>query len=428
MISSTVTTVLFALLFSAFFSGMEIAFLASNKLKLEIEKSHNRAFAYIAGLFARCPGQYITTILVGNNIALVIYSLQMSLLIRILLSLAGWEISSGGSFLVETLLSTVLLIFIAEYIPKTIVRLNPNRYYRIFAVPVFLFYLLFYPIAYVTTFISTAILRIFGLPIDTQRGVPTFDRLDLAHLIGETSEGEEQYDNEKDIRLFQNALEFSELLVRDCMVPRVDIEAIERTRSIKDLTDRFVDTHFSRLPVYEENIDQIIGYVHTKSLFKQPATIDEILQQVDYVPESMPIQKVLSSFIKRHHSLAVVIDEFGGTAGMITIEDVLEEIFGEIEDEHDDSGLIEKQVGDGEFLFSGRLEVKHINDKYHLDIPESDEYDTLAGYVINQYEGIPSAGETILDGSRKIRVLRTESSKIELLRITLGDPTAQNRG
>ena len=204
MILSTVIVVLLALLFSAFFSGMEIAFLASNKLKLEIEKSRSHAFAYIAGLFSRHPGQYITTILVGNNIALVIYSLQMSLLIQTLLSLTGWGLLSGGSFLLETVLSTIIIIFAAEYIPKAVVRLNPNLYYRTFAVPVFLFYLLFYPLARITTFISTLILRIFGLPVNTRRGAQTFDRIDLAHLIDEASEGDEQYDNEKDIRLFQN--------------------------------------------------------------------------------------------------------------------------------------------------------------------------------------------------------------------------------
>ena len=189
--------------------------------------------------------------------------------------------------------------FVAEYIPKAVVRINPNFYYRSFAVPVFLFYLLFYPMARITTFISTLILRIFGLPVNTRQGAQTFDRVDLAHLIDEASEGDEQHDNEKDIKLFQNALDFSGLLVRDCMVPRVDIEAIERTESIKTLTERFIDTHFSRLPVYEENIDRIVGYVNTKSLFKQPSSIDEILQQIDYVPESMPAQKLLTSFIKK---------------------------------------------------------------------------------------------------------------------------------
>jgi CBS domain containing-hemolysin-like protein len=417
--------ILICVMLSAYFSATETSFTSLNRIRMKnmAEKGDKRAELVLKLL--ENFDKLLSTILVGNNIALVIYSLQMSLLIQTLLSLTGWGLLSGGSFLLETVLSTIIIIFAAEYIPKAVVRLNPNLYYRTFAVPVFLFYLLFYPLARITTFISTLILRIFGLPVNTRRGAQTFDRIDLAHLIDEASEGDEQYDNEKDIRLFQNALDFSGLLVRDCMVPRVDIEAIDRTDSIRELTSRFIDTHFSRLPVYEENIDRIIGYVNTKSLFRQPATIDEILQQIDYVPESMPVQKLLTAFIKKRHSVAVVIDEFGGTAGMITIEDILEEIFGEIEDEHDDPGLVEKQMGDGEFIFSGRLEVEYINGKYHLDIPESDEYDTLAGYVIDRYQGIPSAGETILDGGRKIRVLRTESSKIELLRITLVGTSSQ---
>ena len=417
--------ILICVMLSAYFSATETSFTSLNRIRMKnmAEKGDKRAELVLKLL--ENFDKLLSTILVGNNIALVIYSLQMSLLIQTLLSLTGWGLLSGGSFLLETVLSTIIIIFAAEYIPKAVVRLNPNLYYRTFAVPVFLFYLLFYPLARITTFISTLILRIFGLPVNTRRGAQTFDRIDLAHLIDEASEGDEQYDNEKDIRLFQNALDFSGLLVRDCMVPRVDIEAIDRTDSIRELTSRFIDTHFSRLPVYEENIDRIVGYVNTKSLFRQPATIDEILQQIDYVPESMPVQKLLTAFIKKRHSVAVVIDEFGGTAGMITIEDILEEIFGEIEDEHDDPGLVEKQMGDGEFIFSGRLEVEYINGKYHLDIPESDEYDTLAGYVIDRYQGIPSAGETILDGGRKIRVLRTESSKIELLRITLVGTSSQ---
>ena len=419
MILSTVIVVLLALLFSAFFSGMEIAFLASNKLKLEIEKSRSHAFAYIAGLFSRHPGQYITTILVGNNIALVIYSLQMSLLIQTLLSLTGWGLLSGGSFLLETVLSTIIIIFAAEYIPKAVVRLNPNLYYRTFAVPIFLFYLLFYPLARITTFISTLILRIFGLPVNTRRGAQTFDRIDLAHLIDEASEGDEQYDNEKDIRLFQNALDFSGLLVRDCMVPRIDIEAVEQGCSVEEATRQFIDTQFSRLPVYRDNIDNIVGYINTKSLFRYPRSIGEILNKIDYVPESMPAQKLLTLFIRSRHSIAVVIDEFGGTAGMVTIEDILEEIFGEIEDEHDSQDLVEKKMSDNEYLFSGRLEIEYVNEKYRLDFPESENYDTLAGYVIDKYQGIPSAGETILSDNKRIKILRTNASRIELMRVTI---------
>lgn len=418
MLISTLILVVVSIVISAFFSGMEIAFLSSNKLKLEIERKQNRAFNFIAGLFSRYPGQYITTILVGNNIALVVYSLQMSRLLQSFLP-AGFVAAGGSTVLLETLISTIIIIFTAEFIPKAVVRLNPNFYYRIFAVPVYFFYLLFYPLSKVTTFFSALILRLCGLPIRVDRSVRTFDRVDLAHLLDQASESDSAAENEKDIRLFQNALDFSELEVRDCMVQRVDIEAVDQACSIEELTRQFVTTHFSRLLVYSESIDRIIGYVNTKSLFQNPTSIQQIIKQVDYVPESMPAQKLLATFIKKHHSVAVVIDEFGGTAGMITIEDILEEIFGEIEDEHDSSELVEKQLGSTEFIFSGRLEVEYLNEKYALEIPESDDYDTLAGYVISLYQGIPTVGEVIEASDKKIKVLRMDSSKIALLRVTV---------
>lgn len=419
MILPLVIVVVVSLMVSAFFSGMEIAFLASNKLKLEIEKKQSRAFSFVAGLFSRHAGQYITTILVGNNIALVVYSLFMSRLIQQLLGIVPGDGLSHFSLLIETVVSTVVIIYTAEFIPKAVVRLNPNFYYRIFALPVYLFYLLFYPISKIVTLIATLLLRLFGLPLNTRQGFKSFDRVDLEHLIDVASESEIQYENEKEIRLFQNALDFSGLLVRDCMVPRVDIEAVECGSTMTELTERFVDTRYSRLLVYRESVDNIVGYVTTKSLFRRPESIDAILKQVDYVPESMPAQKLLTSFIKHHHAMAVVIDEFGGTAGIVTIEDILEEIFGEIEDEHDDHYLVEKQPGDKEFILSGRHEVKYLNEKYRLGIPESGDFDTLAGYVIDRYQGIPGAGEIIVTDSMKIRVLRVDASKVELLRITL---------
>lgn len=419
MLLSTLILVVVSIVISAFFSGMEIAFLASNKLKLEIERKQSRAFDFIVGLFSRHPGQFITTILVGNNIALVVYSLQMSYLLQNVLPIEASAQGSGSTFLVETLISTVVIIFTAEFIPKAVVRLNPNFYYRMFAVPVYLFYLLFYPLSKVTTLLSTLVLRLFGLPMGSERGTRTFDRVDLAHLLDQAAENDQVAENEKDIRLFQNALDFPELEVRDCMVQRVDIEAVDEECPIDELTRQFVSTHFSRLLVYRESIDHIIGYVNTKSLFHNPTSIGQIIKQVDYVPESMPAQKLLATFIKKHHSVAVVIDEFGGTAGMITIEDILEEIFGEIEDEHDSSELVEKQLGTSEFIFSGRLEVEYLNEKYALEIPESDDYDTLAGYVISLHQGIPEVGEVIDALGKKIKVLRMDSSKIALLRMTV---------
>ncbi len=419
MVLPLIIVVIVSLMFSAFFSGMEIAFLSSNKLKLEIEKKQSRVFNFIAGLFSRHAGQYITTILVGNNIALVVYSMFMSRLIQHWLGVTADGELSGVSFLIETVVSTVIIIYTAEFVPKAVVRLNPNFYYRTFAVPLYLLYLLFFPIAKIVTFIVTLLLRMFGLPMNVHQSLGSFDRVDLEHLLDEASESDQECENEKEIKLFQNALDFSDLLVRDCMVPRVDIEAIDRHSSVSELTERFIDTHYSRLLVYEESIDNIIGYVNTKTLFRRPETIDSMIKQVDYVPESMPVQKLLTSFIKQHHSVAVVIDEFGGTAGMVTIEDILEEIFGEIEDEHDDHYLVEKKTGDQEFILSGRLEVKYLNEKYRVGIPESDDYDTLAGYVIDRYQGIPGTGETIVTDAMKIRVLRVDASRVELLRVTL---------
>lgn len=412
-------TVIISLVLSAFFSGMEIAFLSSNKLKLEIEKKQNRVFNYIATLFSKYPGQYITTILVGNNVALVIYSLQMSLLIQHLLHQSGLAPSPGSSYLLETLISTVIIIFSAEFIPKTIVHLNPNFYYKFFAVPLFLCYLLFYPFAKLTTLIAVGVFKLFGLPMQHDKHIHTFNKVDLAHLLDEVSDSQEQPQNEKDIRLFQNALDFSDRLVRECMIPRVDIEAIDQNSSVEEAVKRFIDTRFSRLLVYEENIDNIIGFIHTKNLFQHPRSILEMIKKVDYVPESMPTRKLLATFIKQHHSVAVVIDEFGGTAGMVTTEDILEEIFGEIEDEHDSQDLVDKKMSDREYLFSGRLEIELINEKYKLDFPESDDYDTLAGYVIAQYQGIPGVGETVLADNKRIKILRVNASKIELVRVTI---------
>ena len=257
------------------------------------------------------------------------------------------------------------------------------------------------------------------MSLNREQRINTFNKVDLAHLLDEVSDSPEQQQNEKDIRLFQNALDFSDRLVRDCMVPRVDIEAVEQNCPVEEATRRFVETQFSRLLVYDGSIDNIIGFIHTKNLFQQPGSILEIINKVDYVPESMPTRKLLATFIKKHHSVAVVIDEFGGTAGMVTSEDILEEIFGEIEDEHDSQDLVEKKMSDTEFLFSGRLEIEAINEKYRLDFPESDDYDTLAGYVISKYQGIPGVGETILADNKRLKILRVNASKIELVRVTI---------
>ena len=414
---TSVILILSMLLLSAFFSGMEIAFTSKNRLKLEIDRKQSRMFDRIAEIFARHPGQYITTILVGNNIALVIYSLYMSVLLRTLFFALGWEsIASQGSVAIETGVSTLIIIFVAEFLPKSVFRNNPNFYYRALAPVIFFFYLLLFPIARLTTLVSHGILRLFGRPVVRQSAQPTFSRDDLAALLDSNgSDPGPEPDNE--LKLFQNALDFADLRVRDCMVPRIDVEAVDVETTIEALTARFVDTKYSRIFVWRNNIDDIIGYVNSKSLFTNPATIAEVMKPVDYVPETMPLQAVLQTFTKHRSGVAVVIDEFGGTAGIIALEDVLEQIFGEIEDEHDVADEIEKQVGEGEYVLSCRLEVKYLNDRYNLGIEEHKEYDTLAGWILYHYEGIPSAGETVYIGDFQLRILRTTGSRIELARM-----------
>ena len=417
MLTSVILIVLMLLL-SAFFSGMEIAFTSKNRLKLEIDRKQSRMFDRIADIFSRHPGQYITTILVGNNIALVIYSLYMSLLLRGIFYALGWEsIARNGSVAIETAVSTVIIIFFAEFLPKSVFRNNPNFYYRALAPVIYFFYLLLYPIARLTTLISHGILRLTGRRVEERTTTHSFDREDLASLL-DTNSSEPRPEPDNELKLFQNALDFADLRVRDCMVPRVDVEAVDiDDTTIEQLTARFVDSKYSRIFVWRKSIDNIIGYINSKSLFTRPASISDVMMQVNFVPETMPLQLVLQNFIKHRTNIAVVIHEFGGTAGVISLEDVLEQIFGEIEDEHDVPDLTEKQVGPDEYVLSCRLEVKYLNEKYGLGIEESREYDTLAGFIIFNYEGIPTAGETVFVGGLQVRILRTTRSRIDLARV-----------
>ena len=417
MLTSVILIVLMLLL-SAFFSGMEIAFTSKNRLKLEIDRKQSRMFDRIADIFSRHPGQYITTILVGNNIALVIYSLYMSLLLRGIFYALGWEsIARNGSVAIETAVSTVIIIFFAEFLPKSVFRNNPNFYYRALAPVIYFFYLLLFPLARLTTLISHGILRLTGRRVEERTTTHSFDREDLASLL-DTNSSEPRPEPDNELKLFQNALDFADLRVRDCMVPRVDVEAVDiDDTTIEQLTARFVDSKYSRIFVWRKSIDNIIGYINSKSLFTRPAGISDVMMQVNFVPETMPLQLVLQNFIKHRTNIAVVIDEFGGTAGVISLEDVLEQIFGEIEDEHDVPDLTEKQVGPDEYVLSCRLEVKYLNEKYGLGIEESREYDTLAGFIIFNYEGIPTAGETVFVGGLQVRILRTTRSRIDLARV-----------
>ena len=406
------------LLLSGFFSGMELAYLNKNRLKLEIDRKQSRVFDFIAGVFSRHQGQYLTTILVGNNIALVIYSLCMSQVLRGTAYLLGWTtIYREGSIILETVIPTLIIIFVAEYLPKSVVRTNPNFYYRCFAPALYFFYIVLYPLSRFTTLLSYGLLRLFGRRPSGGERAYAFDRSDLESLL-DGSGAEPQNDADNEMKIFQNALDFADLRVRDCMVQRVDIEAVDiDDTSIAQLTHRFVESMYSRIFVWRGSIDNIIGYVNSKSLFNAPAAIDQVMMRVDYVAETLPLQEMLTQFIKRKSNVAVVIDEFGGTAGIISLEDVLEQIFGEIEDEHDTPELVEKRISEREYVFSCRLEVEYLNGKYGLGIAKSDDYDTLAGYIISRYEELPPAGEVMEFDGLRIKILRTTRSRIDLARV-----------
>ncbi|MBQ5738320.1 MAG: HlyC/CorC family transporter [Alistipes sp.] len=395
------------LLFSAFCSGMEIAFLSRNRLREEIDRKQSPMFDRIAELFSRNPSNYITTILVGNNIALVVYSIYISLLLANYFSIANP--------LAQTIISTVIIIFIGEYIPKSIVRRSPNFYYVVASPVMYVMYVILYPISRFTTLLSQLILRLAGSKVEPREEPTEFSRDDLANLVGDENV-EMQSEEVEDIRLFQNALDFADLRVRDCMVQRVDVEAVDlESTSIAELTERFIETKYTRVFVWHDTIDNIIGYVNSKSLFENPKSISDVLIKTIYVAETMPLQAMLETFTKRRASIAVVIDEFGGTAGIISLEDVLEQIFGDIEDEHDVQEMVEKVLGEGEWMFSSRLEVEYLNEKYQLGLEECDDYDTLAGYIIAQHGGIPHEGEEINVGSYNIKILRRELSRLDLV-------------
>lgn len=408
MDSSVVIVILVSLVFSAFFSAAEIAFISSNKLLIEIDRKQSPIFERIVGVFLRSPSQYISSILVGNNIALVVFSLFMS---RLLYP------SGEGNLLIETLVSTIVVIFVAEFLPKALVRSSPNFYLRIFAAPLSVFYWLFYPFASFTSWLSRAILRLLGFRIARNTGVTAFDKVDLQSLVQSEIESPTPTDNE--IKLFQNALDFSQVKVRECMIPRVDITAFDIEGSVEELSRVFVKTKFSRIPLYRTSIDNIVGYASSRQLFENPASVEDMLREPIYAPESGSVQRLLSEFIRTRRSIAVVIDEFGSTAGMVTLEDILEEIFGEIDDEHDADYLVDKSTGQGEYLFSGRLEIEYLNSKYDLKIPERDEYDTLAGYLLNLSGEIPSVGEVFHADGFTMRVVKASVSRVSLIKLTL---------
>ena len=416
--TATLSVILICLLLSAFFSGMEIAFLTSNKLRIEIDKSKKGVTQALIDLFISHSGMYITTLLVGNNVVMVIYGIFMSdLLVK---QFEFLHLSIGVELFVETLVSTLIILVFAEFLPKTVFRLRSNLFLKLFSVPVFLFYLLFFPLSYFSVWLGGWLLRIFtGRKLGHKEPNRAFGKVDLNNLIEEGEVNARQEEEMHEIKLFRNALDFSEVKLRECIVPRPDVVALSIDSSIEELTQLFIDTGLSRILIYKESIDDIIGYVQISTLFKDPPTIAKALSRVLIVPETMSAQRLLNLFIRDQKSVAVVVDEFGITAGIVTIEDIMEEIFGEIEDEHDHLNLKEVMISEQEYIFSGRLEVDYLNEKYHLDLEEREEYETLAGLVLYFNQSIPQEGETIVVNNLTFKILSVKNARIEEIKVCM---------
>lgn len=412
-----VILILVAMLFSALFSGMEIAFVSANRLKIELGNKQGSFSGKILSLFLKQPAKFISAMLIGNNIALVIYSVLMA---KILEPIIAQTISQNEVvvLLIQTIISTLFILFFAEFLPKSLLRINPNKTLVIAAIPLQLIYWLLYPFTILVLGLSNLILKLFK--VDTSESDLAFSKIDLEHFvtnIQQRKEKGEEMDNE--IQIFKNALDFSNVKARDCMVPRTDIVAMDIETSLDELQQRFIETGLSKILMYRKSIDNIIGYTHSKELFKQPKTIKSILLPISIIPEAMPANQILQEFITQRKSVAVVVDEFGGTSGIVTTEDIIEEIFGDIEDEHDKEEFVEIQRNETEYQFSARLEIDYLNEKYKLNLPESDDYETLAGLVISIHEDIPEKGTQIEHDIFSIIIDEVSDNKIELLSLKL---------
>jgi CBS domain containing-hemolysin-like protein len=411
--STTILLILLTLLFSAFFSGMEIAFVTSNKLRLQMDMQKESLTSSILSIFYAHPDRFISTILVGNNIALVIYGMEMAVLIEpFLVNLLPNAALVG---LAQTFVSTVVILITGEFLPKMIFKINANGWLRFLAVPMLLFYVLLYPISLFMSWLSGSIMRLFGMPTE-QTNQYLVGRVDLDRLIHESIETSEE-EVENDLKFFQNALDLSKVKLRNCIVPRTEIEAVEYDCTVEELRQHFVETGYSKLLVYQDNIDNIVGYVHSNELFTKPERWQSQIIIAPIVPETMAANKLMNMLLLKKKSIAVVVDEFGGTAGIVTLEDIVEEIFGEIEDEHDTPEYVEKKINDNEYVFSGRLEIDYLNETFDLQLPVSEDYLTLAGLVLHVYQGIPQVNEQIKIEKYTLKIIKASKNKIELLKL-----------
>ena len=417
--TNNIILLIIVILFSALFSGMEIAFVSSNKLLHGIDRSERSLTSSAINKFYSNSNNFISTLLVGNNIVLVIYGILMA---RILNStiLAGLQGNESVRLLLETVISTIVIIFTGEFVPKALFRIDPNSSLKRFALIIYPIYIILYPLSKFTTFCSCLLLRIFNVKIKDEVRDTTFTKTELNHLIQSTLENaDEKEDIDNDVKIFQNALDFSSIKVRDCLVPRTEIDAVEVNTPLEELKSVFTESGHSKVVVFKDNIDNIIGYIHSSELFRLGKNWQQRICKMPYVPETLSAEKLMRRLMQQKKSLAVVVDEFGGTSGIVSLEDLLEEIIGEIEDEHDNQNLIAKELGENEYLLSGRLEIEHINEMFDLEIPESDDYQTLSGFILVHLQRFPQLNENISIGKFRIQATKLRNTKIELVKLSV---------
>jgi CBS domain containing-hemolysin-like protein len=402
------------LILSAFFSGMEIAYVSSNKIHIEIAKKQSGFLAGILKKITRRPSKFIATMLVGNNTALVVYGFYMGDLLMRFIPLDGFR-----GLVVQTIISTLVILLTAEFLPKVFFQIYANKLVKVFAVPAWIFYVLFSFISEFVIWISDIVLKVF-FKTKGDHVQLSFSKIELGNYISEQMETVESGDGiDSEIQIFQNALEFSEVKSREVMVPRTEVVAVDVNTTPKELSKLFTETGLSKILVYKDNIDDILGYVHSFELFKKPPSIKKILIPVVFVPGTMLAKDVLNILTRKRKSIAVVIDEYGGTSGIMTVEDIIEELFGEIEDEHDSIALIEEEIAEGHYKFSARLEVDYINEMFRLNLPENENYETLGGMIVNYMEEIPEKNEVVVIDNITCKILEVSNTKIELVELKI---------
>lgn len=420
--TSIIISTIIVLIFSAYFSGMEIAFVSSSKLRFEMDKESNKGLSTrIISVFYEHPNNFISTLLVGNNIALVIYGILMARLLDIwflgALREQGYEVLQ---IICETIISTLIVLVTGEFLPKTLFKINPNGVIRFFAIPTMLFYVILYPISKFTSGISKLLLKCFGMNVKNTNTDTAFTKVDLDYLIQSNIDDVKNEDEINDeVKIFQNALDFSNVKVRDCIVPRTEIDAVDTETSLEELKSRFVESGHSKIIVYKDDIDEIKGYVHSSEMFrlKEGESWEKSVRDVPFVPETMTAQKLMKIFMQQKRSMAVVVDEFGGTSGIVTLEDLVEEIFGEIEDEHDSNNYVATNLGNDEYMLSARLEIEKVNEMFDLNLPESDQYLTVSGLILHEYQNFPKVNEVVSFGHWEFKIIKKTSTKLELVKL-----------